>query len=317
MRFLLSNKQMMEMTFILLISGPQVSSNITQAEKQKIEDCLETLIAKFFRCQHSFKEMKAASKKIQLLNEDQISLLTKSPTNYYRSLIEEGTHVTAWADEDGKASRPQTLELPYTKEDSHHADDSQSNGGNKNDSDNSSNGSSSDSNKRPPTAAELKQLISLQNQSTGEASTDHGLFTPAFKEGYSLIFGTKDLYMVFKTIASIYERLSKAQQLIAEKVDLDLKRLDVQALFIDKNEQEKAILRNQAVVERFKLFVNAVIGTLSQTPHKKLDPSNYEDIVRTLMGEQAFLLFVFDKLILQVSVFRSTVSNFLTIFLFR
>lgn len=44
-----------------------------------------------------------------------------------------------------------------------------------------------------------------------------------------------------------------------------------------------------------------MIGTLSQTPHKKLDPSNYEDIVRTLMGEQAFLLFVFDKLILQVS----------------
>ena len=61
-------------------------------------------------------------------------------------------------------------------------------------------------------------------------------------------------------------------------------------------------LRNQAVVERFKLFINAVIGTLSQTPHKKLDPSNYEDIVRTLMGEQAFLLFVFDKLILQVSL---------------
>ena len=55
------------------------------------------------------------------------------------------------------------------------------------------------------------------------------------------------------------------------------------------------------MVERFKLFINALIGTLSQAPHKKLDPSSYEDIVRTLMGDQAYLLFVFDKLIIQVS----------------
>jgi len=64
MRFLLSNKQMLEMTFILLICGPHVSSNITLAEKQKIEDCLETLISKFFRCEYSFKKLKAASKRI-------------------------------------------------------------------------------------------------------------------------------------------------------------------------------------------------------------------------------------------------------------
>lgn len=50
------------------------------------------------------------------------------------------------------------------------------------------------------------------------------------------MFGTKDLYMVYKTIASIYERLSKAQQLIAEKVDLDLKRNDIKELLIDKND---------------------------------------------------------------------------------
>lgn len=43
--------------------------------------------------------------------------------------------------------------------------------------------------------------------------------------------------------------------------------------------------REQAIVERFKLFVNALIGTLSQAPHKKLDPPNYEDIVRMLMGD--------------------------------
>ena len=59
--------------------------------------------------------------------------------------------------------------------------------------------------------------------------------------------------------------------------------------------------KQQVCVERFKLFINALVGTLSQTPQKKLDPSNYEDIVRMLMGDQAYLLFVFDKLIMQVS----------------
>lgn len=64
MRFLLSNKKMLEMTFMVLISGPRVGSNITLAEKQKIEDCLEIFISKFFRLDHSFKQIKAASKKI-------------------------------------------------------------------------------------------------------------------------------------------------------------------------------------------------------------------------------------------------------------
>ena len=59
--------------------------------------------------------------------------------------------------------------------------------------------------------------------------------------------------------------------------------------------------KEQVCVERFKLFINALVGTLSQTPQKKLDPSNYEDIVRMLMGDQAYLIFVFDKLIMQVS----------------
>ena len=55
MRFLLNDKKMLEMAFMVLISGPRVGSNITVAEKSKIEDCLETFIGQFFRCDHSFK----------------------------------------------------------------------------------------------------------------------------------------------------------------------------------------------------------------------------------------------------------------------
>ena len=44
MRFLLNDKKMLEMAFMVLICGPRVGSNITVAEKSKIEDCLEIFI---------------------------------------------------------------------------------------------------------------------------------------------------------------------------------------------------------------------------------------------------------------------------------
>ena len=60
--------------------------------------------------------------------------------------------------------------------------------------------------------------------------------------------------------------------MIREKVDLDLKRQDVlEVVGIDDPAKLKQF-RDEAVVERFKLFINALIGTLSQTPQKKLDP---------------------------------------------
>ena len=85
MRFLLNDKQMLEIAFMVLISGPRVGCSITVAEKQKIEDCFEIFVTHFFRCEHSFKELKAASKKIQLLQEEEIALLTKKPIDYYKA----------------------------------------------------------------------------------------------------------------------------------------------------------------------------------------------------------------------------------------
>lgn len=54
--------------------------------------------------------------------------------------------------------------------------------------------------------------------------------------------------------------------------------------------------------ERFEMFVNAVIGTLSQPPNdKRMEPSVYEDFVRVLLGQEAYLLLFFDRLIITVS----------------
>ena len=48
------------------------------------------------------------------------------------------------------------------------------------------------------------------------------------------------------------------------------------------------------------MFLNALVGTLSQPPNeRKMDTAVYEDFVRVLMGSNAYLLFVFDRLLSQ------------------
>ena len=85
MRFLLNDRKMLELTFMVLICGPRVGCNITVAEKCKIEDIMEIYIGQYFRCEHSFKQLKAASKQIGLLQEEEIALLTKNSIDYYRA----------------------------------------------------------------------------------------------------------------------------------------------------------------------------------------------------------------------------------------
>ena len=60
---------------------------------------------------------------------------------------------------------------------------------------------------------------------------------------------------------------------------MDLKRSEVKDI-VGLDGKNLALFKEQVIIERFRLFINALVGTLSQTPHKKLDPSNYEDIVR-------------------------------------
>ena len=62
MRFLLNDRNMLELTFVILMCGPRVGCNITVAEKQKIEEVLEVLSSKFFKFAHSLKDLKAVGK---------------------------------------------------------------------------------------------------------------------------------------------------------------------------------------------------------------------------------------------------------------
>lgn len=54
----------------------------------------------------------------------------------------------------------------------------------------------------------------------------------------------------------------KAKQLISAKVEKDLERDDIKAI-VNKEGQALADFKQRAKIERFKLFINAVVGTLS------------------------------------------------------
>jgi hypothetical protein len=74
------------------------------------------------------------------------------------------------------------------------------------------------------------------------------------------------------------------------KVDEDLTKESIkEVLKLDGSSGEEydkllARFKKELIEERFEIFQSAVIGTLSQTPHKKLDSAHYEDILRNIMG---------------------------------
>ena len=117
---------------------------------------------------------------------------------------------------------------------------------------------------------------------------DQGVvLVPAYKTGYSLLYSTELVYIVIKMISTIYERLLKARQLVETR-------------------SEELFKTEKYSSERFDLFVSLVLLTLSS--ERKLEANIYEDLVRELLGKDAYLLFVYDKLIATVSETR--INNF-------
>jgi len=113
------------------------------------------------------------------------------------------------------------------------------------------------------------------------------VLVPAYKKGYSLLYSTELVYIVIKMISTIYERLLKARQLVETR-------------------SEELFKTEKYSSERFDLFVSLVLLTLSS--ERKLEANIYEDLVRELLGKDAYLLFVYDKLIATVSETR--INNF-------
>ena len=88
------------------------------------------------------------------------------------------------------------------------------------------------------------------------------------------MYGTKDFFLVFKLLATIYERLVKAQQLIRGKVEDDLKSKEVREIIgmtADDHETQAKFeaFKAKATKERFAMMVSAMISNMSAV--QKLD----------------------------------------------
>ena len=89
MRFLFNDRSILAITFKILIRVPR-ENNSTAADKGKIDEQLEILVNKFFRLEHSFKQLKEASKRIAVLSAEDISLMTAPSRVYYQTRYKEG-----------------------------------------------------------------------------------------------------------------------------------------------------------------------------------------------------------------------------------
>ena len=108
---------------------------------------------------------------------------------------------------------------------------------------------------------------------------------PGFKQSYSLMFASSHFYTILKLIATVYERIVKAQQLIIAQSKVDFGEA------------------NQHGPERFDMFVGVLLLSMNQQPNeRKLDQSSYEDYVRIMLGHESYLLSGTDRLITTVSL---------------
>ena len=100
------------------------------------------------------------------------------------------------------------------------------------------------------------------------AVTKQDLLIPAYKDGYSVMFGTQYFFLVFKMIATIYERLVKAKQLIQAKVEDDLANrelLEVVCMTADDDvtKAKLKVFKESASRERFSMMVSAVVSNMA------------------------------------------------------
>lgn len=98
------------------------------------------------------------------------------------------------------------------------------------------------------------------------------------------MFASSHFYIILKLIATVYERLVKAQQLIAAQAKVDFGEA------------------SQHGEERFDMFIGVLLLSMNQQPNdRKLDQSSYEDYVRIMLGHESYLLSGTDRLITTVS----------------
>lgn len=65
-----------------------------------------------------------------------------------------------------------------------------------------------------------------------------------------------------------------------------------------KNDATLNMLESEIKIEKFDIFITGLLSTIGQ----HVDTNKYEDFARQVLGNKAYLLFSFDKLIISVSL---------------
>ena len=65
-----------------------------------------------------------------------------------------------------------------------------------------------------------------------------------------------------------------------------------------KNDATMNMLESEIKIEKFDIFITGLLSTIGQ----HVDTNKYEDFARQVLGNKAYLLFSFDKLIISVSL---------------
>ena len=127
---------------------------------------------------------------------------------------------------------------------------------------------------------------SLDGESDEKRSKGH--FVPGYESGQSLMFATQGYYVFVRLLHMMYERIMRVRELAEQKVLEDLEH---------RNTKEGARDVRTRTDELFSLLLGALIAILKGS----IDNNKFEDIVRNLIGSQAFLFFTYDKLVQQVN----------------
>lgn len=102
---------------------------------------------------------------------------------------------------------------------------------------------------------------------------------------YKLYYGPSNAFMFLILFYSVYERILKAQSLVARKVEQDFKEDFSKKQWSTKFEKKKQHL----IDERFQYLIKAILTAM--TNGNILDTNKYEDVGRELLGNEAYLLF--------------------------
>ena len=129
--------------------------------------------------------------------------------------------------------------------------------------------------------------MTMQGPTVDSDGSIKPIFQPYFKPDYKLFYGSQNYFVFFRQIYTIYERLIKAKQIVSVKVEEEL---------AEKQDDNLTARQAEFKQERYELLIGGVINAINQT----IDANKYEDFARTVLGNKAYLLFAFDKLVISV-----------------